>query len=184
MTAGLPLAIWALILIYSLCVLVSHSCCNNLPQIWWLKTRQLILLQFWRSEARNQFRWAAVKVWQGCVLRGYLPPAFPGLRRHLSCPSARGPSSIPRPAAAPLLSASGTRPSLLRQVSLCCPVTRTLVIALTAHWDNSGQSPHPQSSPETHLILHKVTFTGSQDENADVFGGRFQTTIGNLGIPK
>ena len=87
MTAGLPLAIWALILIYSLCVLVSHGCCNNLPQIWWLKTRQLSLLQFWRSEARNQFRWAAVKVWQGCVLRGYLPPAFPGLQPLLSLSS-------------------------------------------------------------------------------------------------
>ena len=40
-------------------ILVSYSCCNKLPPVYWLKIHKYILLQFWR--------WEVLKSMQGCI---------------------------------------------------------------------------------------------------------------------
>lgn len=43
-------------------VLISHCCCNKLPQLNGLKQDKFTVLQFWRLEVQNQSCWANVKV--------------------------------------------------------------------------------------------------------------------------
>lgn len=63
------------------CLLVSHCCYNKLLQAWCLKIQNLVILQFWRSEAWSRTHWVTSS---GYSRGEHVPFPFPTSRGH-SC---------------------------------------------------------------------------------------------------
>ena len=124
-------------------VLFSHDYCNELPQTWWLKTKEiycLIALEYgslkWVSLAQNQGVGSAVLLPEVLGRIPFLPfPALGCCQHSLTCDHIT------------LVSVSVVTfpPRLclvlcLCEISLCLSLIKTHMLALSVHMDNPGKS--------------------------------------------